>query len=326
LANDFCRVSPYSSSRTIRGRYARPFKWDQYLAETNATAAPVLLLRAPANAIVKTEITPSAARKTDKPFVVQQLAFEVFERHFKSAKGSRDVVVELAKLGEQLLAAAQPADVHSFGPVGSSSPARSGHPSKAAQESEVSTTPAAYRTRVTLLLTHLRDLLLDQNLSSFEFRSTGLAEALLYFLTGVGADGVDGGAPPIAGVKHVDRAARIDVFREVFLSSPGVPPADADSSAEIADVDRSALPGQVLLNKLVEVLETVENLPLILHDQPGSGLGLQILTRQLRFRLKCIDDEGELLDLSGRTFRMEPLASVRTLEKYVTVPTFSMLN
>lgn len=49
----------------------------------------------------------------------------------------------------------------------------------------------------------------------------------------------------------------------------------------------------------------------------SSRVPMQVLTRRLRFKLKCFEEEDQLLDLSGRTFRMEPLASVLTLEKYL---------
>ena len=55
------------------------------------------------------------------------MAFDVFERHFKLAKGSRDVVVELVGLGEQLLAAARAPEGMASGPLGSSSPMRGRH-------------------------------------------------------------------------------------------------------------------------------------------------------------------------------------------------------
>ena len=48
---------------------------------------------------------------------------------------------------------------------------------------------AAYREHITGVLQHLRDLLLNQNLSAFEFRRTGLAEALLSFLSAGGNGG-----------------------------------------------------------------------------------------------------------------------------------------
>eukprot|EP00036_Acanthoecidae_sp_10tr_P012628 CAMPEP_0206295484 /NCGR_PEP_ID=MMETSP0106_2-20121207/5189_1 /ASSEMBLY_ACC=CAM_ASM_000206 /TAXON_ID=81532 /ORGANISM="Acanthoeca-like sp., Strain 10tr" /LENGTH=2416 /DNA_ID=CAMNT_0053726137 /DNA_START=1 /DNA_END=7251 /DNA_ORIENTATION=- len=292
--------------------YRHAFRWGQYLAETKSLAVPVEALTAPTNSIVKAPLNPGAVRKTDKPYVMQQLAFYVFERHFKSAKGSRDVVIELGKLGEQLIAAAKTMGSTSPGPVATSSPARPIAP-RLGPATEPTSAPSAapYRENITRLLEHLRALLLNQNLSAFEFRSTGLAEALLCFLTGTDGGGADG-EPSIGNVKSSHHSTRLAVFREVFLTAMV-----SSAGGDVNLSDEVFLPGQILLDKLVEVLEAVENLPLILHDSPGSGLGLQILTRQLRFQLRCIDEDDELLDLSGRTFRMEPLASVRTLEKYL---------
>jgi E3 ubiquitin-protein ligase HECTD1 len=73
----------------------------------------------------------------------------------------------------------------------------------------------------------------------------------------------------------------------------------------------------VLVRKLVELLQHVEKFPVLLHESPGSRHGLAVLSKQLRFQLQRHPSEDTLLDLSGRTFKMESLASVRTLEKYL---------
>jgi len=81
-----------------------------------------------------------------------------------------------------------------------------------------------------------------------------------------------------------------------------------------------------LLKKLISVLETIEKLPVYLYDQSNGGYGLQILTRRLRFRLErggsCSGSEpngggGGLIDRTGRSLKMEPLATVRQLERFL---------
>ncbi|XP_037821769.1 E3 ubiquitin-protein ligase Ufd4 isoform X3 [Lucilia sericata] len=73
----------------------------------------------------------------------------------------------------------------------------------------------------------------------------------------------------------------------------------------------------ILVQKLVAVLESTEKLPVFLYDAPGPGYGLQILTKRLRFRLERATCETTLFDRTGRTLKMEPLATVGQLSKYL---------
>lgn len=73
----------------------------------------------------------------------------------------------------------------------------------------------------------------------------------------------------------------------------------------------------ILVQKLVAVLESTEKLPVFMYDAPGSGHGLQILTKRLRFRLERAACESTLFDRTGRTLKMEPLATVGQLAKYL---------
>ena len=59
-----------------------------------------------------------------------------------------------------------------------------------------------------------------------------------------------------------------------------------------------------LVRKLVSVLESSEKLPLYLYDSPGSGSGLQVLTRRLRLRLERANGECSLIDRTGRTLKV----------------------
>ena len=66
------------------------------------------------------------------------------------------------------------------------------------------------------------------------------------------------------------------------------------------------------------MLESIEKLPVYLYDYNNAGFGLQILARRLRFKLeKSSGSEDSLLDRTGCGFRMEPLASVKQLEKFL---------
>jgi E3 ubiquitin-protein ligase HECTD1 len=73
-----------------------------------------------------------------------------------------------------------------------------------------------------------------------------------------------------------------------------------------------------LVKKLVSVLETIEKLPVYQYDQFNGGHGLQLLTRRFRFRLERDPEEcGSLIDRTGRTLKMEPLATVKQLERFL---------
>uniref|UniRef100_A0A8C9G1J4 E3 ubiquitin-protein ligase n=1 Tax=Pavo cristatus TaxID=9049 RepID=A0A8C9G1J4_PAVCR len=76
-------------------------------------------------------------------------------------------------------------------------------------------------------------------------------------------------------------------------------------------------PAVALIRKLIAVLESIERLPLHLYDTPGSTYNLQILTRRLRFRLERASGETSLIDRTGRMLKMEPLATVESLEQYL---------
>lgn len=73
----------------------------------------------------------------------------------------------------------------------------------------------------------------------------------------------------------------------------------------------------ILVQKLVSVLESIEKLPVYVYDAPGGSYGLHILTKRLRFRLERDPSESTLFDRTGRTLKMEPLATVAQLSKYL---------
>uniref|UniRef100_A0A0K8T796 E3 ubiquitin-protein ligase n=1 Tax=Lygus hesperus TaxID=30085 RepID=A0A0K8T796_LYGHE len=73
----------------------------------------------------------------------------------------------------------------------------------------------------------------------------------------------------------------------------------------------------ILVHKLVAVLESIEKLPIYQYESPGACFGLQILTRRLRFRLERFPGESSLIDRTGRSLKMEPLATVSQLNNYL---------
>ncbi|XP_078134070.1 E3 ubiquitin-protein ligase HECTD1 isoform X1 [Sander vitreus] len=148
-----------------------------------------------------------------------------------------------------------------------------------------------------LMKTALENLIVvlkDENtISPYEMCSSGLVQALFTVLN----NSVE------LDLKHDCKPLmeRINVFKAAFSENE----------------DDESRPAVALIRKLIAVLESIERLPLHLYDTPGSTYNLQILTRRLRFRLERAPGETALIDRTGRMLKMEPLATVESLEQYL---------
>ncbi|XP_042598378.1 E3 ubiquitin-protein ligase HECTD1 isoform X7 [Cyprinus carpio] len=148
-----------------------------------------------------------------------------------------------------------------------------------------------------LMKTALENLIVvlkDENtISPYEMCSSGLVQALFTVLS----NSVE------LDMKHDCKPLmeRINVFKTAFTENE----------------DDESRPAVALIRKLIAVLESIERLPLHLYDTPGSTYNLQILTRRLRFRLERAPGETALIDRTGRMLKMEPLATVESLEQYL---------
>nr|XP_005603479.2 E3 ubiquitin-protein ligase HECTD1 isoform X5 [Equus caballus] len=143
-------------------------------------------------------------------------------------------------------------------------------------------------------LENLIVLLKDENtISPYEMCSSGLVQALLTVLNNT----VDLDTKQDCS----QLVERINVFKTAFSENE----------------DEESRPAVALIRKLIAVLESIERLPLHLYDTPGSTYNLQILTRRLRFRLERAPGETALIDRTGRMLKMEPLATVESLEQYL---------
>ncbi|XP_075923722.1 E3 ubiquitin-protein ligase HECTD1 isoform X2 [Petromyzon marinus] len=150
---------------------------------------------------------------------------------------------------------------------------------------------------VELMKASLEDLTLllkDENtISPYEMSSSGLIQALLTVLNN--------------NVNKEHRHSckqiieRINIFKAAFKRND-----DDESHLAVA-----------LVRKLIAVLESIERLPLYLYDVPGTPYNLQVLNRRLRFRLERAPGETSLIDRTGRMLKMEPLATVESLEQYL---------
>ena len=56
--------------------------------------------------------------------------------------------------------------------------------------------------------------------------------------------------------------------------------------------DDAVNPARVLVEKLVEAMESVENLPVYNFNTAAGNTGLQGMTRRLRFRLKLLSGDS----------------------------------
>ncbi|XP_013098355.1 E3 ubiquitin-protein ligase Ufd4 isoform X3 [Stomoxys calcitrans] len=136
----------------------------------------------------------------------------------------------------------------------------------------------------------------DGVVSAYEMHSSGLVQALVAVLS---TNYWDNGLSRSKMNKM--QKQRVNIFKQCILNSN----TKGNNAAS------------VLVQKLVAVLESTEKLPIYLYDAPGPGYGLQILTKRLRFRLERAACETTLFDRTGRTLKMEPLATVGQLSKYL---------
>jgi E3 ubiquitin-protein ligase HECTD1 len=124
-------------------------------------------------------------------------------------------------------------------------------------------------------------------LSSYEISISGLVQILLMVLT--------------KSKSEKKLAKRVELFVSVFILSSS----NQQNSS-------------VLLRKLVTLLESIEKLPLYLYDV--GTYNLQAFSKRFKLILNKGEEdlaEGNLLDFSGRVLKVEPLANISHLEKYI---------
>ncbi|XP_011189870.2 E3 ubiquitin-protein ligase Ufd4 isoform X4 [Zeugodacus cucurbitae] len=140
----------------------------------------------------------------------------------------------------------------------------------------------------------------DGVVSAYEMHSSGLVQALVAVLS---KNYWDNGLSRNKTNKMLKQ--RINIFKQCIFD------------AKLPSGDMRNTTASILVQKLVAVLESTEKLPIYMYDAPGASYGLQILTKRLRFRLERAACETTLFDRTGRTLKMEPLATVDQLAKYL---------
>ena len=138
-------------------------------------------------------------------------------------------------------------------------------------------------------LNELRSVLLEKNksISSYELSISGLIPALIQAL-----------CPTVSNNEMCARRSKL--FANLF---------DLGSGGSDLIV--------VLLHKLVSLFESVERLPLYLYDAPGS-FNLQAFSKRFKLTLRKGESEINFIDFTGRVLKVEPLANISHLEKYIS--------
>ncbi|XP_064113960.1 E3 ubiquitin-protein ligase HECTD1-like isoform X12 [Macrobrachium nipponense] len=216
---------------------------------------------------------------------VKGLARDIYEKYFKAAQTQpRGVVAKLGNIVAQIERACQ----------------------KQMSNKNSSEWPEILRAAVEDLVTLLRD---ESTVSAYELHSSGLVQALLTLLSPDTSQHFPDDNRQVSQ-RRVNKMIkqRRNVFKSCFMDK---------FDEEIVMTSASVSPGTQLVRKLVAVLESLEKLPLYIYDVPGAGSGLQVLSRRLRFRLERAPGESSLIDRNGRTLKMEPLATVEQLERYL---------
>jgi E3 ubiquitin-protein ligase HECTD1 len=78
---------------------------------------------------------------------------------------------------------------------------------------------------------------------------------------------------------------------------------------------------QILIRKLISILESIEKLPLFLYDAPFN-YGLQIFSKRFRFQIQYKNEQQLFTDRTGKTLKIEPLTTVGQLKTFLA----SMVN
>lgn len=132
-------------------------------------------------------------------------------------------------------------------------------------------------------------------LSSFELLHAGLVDALLTFLT------------PQATDKDIksDVIHRVMRLLEVFVFG------------EHGEFEPSAF--STLVTKLQSCLGQLEHFPVKVNDCPGDTLGKMLSTHQIKCMLRRHPDNANIRQWGGGPVKVDPLAYVQALEKYLIV-------
>ncbi len=150
----------------------------------------------------------------------------------------------------------------------------------------------------------------EETVSPFELEKAGVVDALLVFLHA-------GQHDHTAFSLEDPLVARRKLLLEILVKQKlgAVFAADSDVASELSVNVGAEAPIINLVRKLQGILASLERMPVYSHTLLGSGNPLEVLKRPLKVQLRRAPGEQELLDLSGKSLKMEPLATVDMLEE-----------
>ncbi|CAH0722778.1 unnamed protein product, partial [Brenthis ino] len=174
-------------------------------------------------------------------------------------------------------------------------------------------------------LTHLRDTLLNHDVSPFEVNHSGVLGALLQFLTGVAQESEVGAeAEREEGERDSpDQLAacedRLRLFLHVFADIPLVAD-DAEWNEKALLLSGGAGALAALVGKVNACVSHLEQFPVRVHDLPArpATSALKFFnTHQLMCDLKRHPTCTNLKQWKGGVVRIDPLALVQAIERYL---------
>ncbi|XP_039765934.1 E3 ubiquitin-protein ligase TRIP12 isoform X2 [Pararge aegeria] len=190
---------------------------------------------------------------------------------------------------------------------------------------------AALPHRAPAALTHLRDTMLDHDVSPFEVNHSGVLGALLQFLTGAAPEDFDGDRDAEGEVEELDPVElaaseeRLRLFLHVFADLPQVSDdPEWREKASIVGVAAASNTGAGALTALVSKVNAcvshLEQFPVRVHDLPArpATSALKFFnTHQLMCDLKRHPTCTNLKQWKGGVVRIDPLALVQAIERYL---------
>ncbi|KAL9895091.1 E3 ubiquitin-protein ligase ctrip isoform 1-T9 [Glossina fuscipes fuscipes] len=157
-------------------------------------------------------------------------------------------------------------------------------------------------------LIELKTILLESDISPFEVNHSGLIKAMLNYMTA--EEGV------------VEREVRLRSFMHVFA---GLPLEPMSKVSNLPQIDPAAF--SAFVSKLNACVTQLEQFPVKVHDFPAGPGGGRSNTSALKFfnthQLKCNlqrhPDCNNLRQWKGGTVKIDPLAMVQAIERYLVI-------
>ncbi|KAG8229177.1 hypothetical protein J437_LFUL009894 [Ladona fulva] len=197
-------------------------------------------------------------------------------------------------------------------------------------------------------LRELRDIVIESDISPFEVNHSGLIRALLRFITDEITHGNTSMQP---GVSHVSVAMvpagiginledKLRMFLHIFSGCPLEPKMNgltSDSNGKLVrryPEDWNPATLSALVTKLSGCVSQLEQFPVKVHDLPAGTGGPRGGTSALKFfnthQLKCNlqrhPDCSVLKQWKGGTVKIDPLALVQAIERYLVVRGYGRLR